>query len=668
MKYFSNIPATVEELKKQFRALCIKLHPDKGGNAEEFKAMLNEYETILKGFGAYNKAEREEVASLRRGCLVVSFGSCMYERHYICLSVTRSNGRVTAELVEIMSAEKAAGEWLADETSSAEVETSAHARASWVRPLSEKFGIGYYWDNIENKTFSEAEILEAEKIAKAYEAKAEARKAELMEQEAREEAKRLEKERAIIAEWSNILEELPSVPTWDTEANGYTWKPENHEKYAAFRKAEQKAEAQRKAAFKRNIKAVFAHFFPGVKVNVKDTAKAWCESSSIEWIDGPTTEEVEALEIWDYFLGWYFESDPYADYGGRSSKHSFNEWRQKFGQFSDDSIKFTRTLSEKHAAKVAEVLDAYEFAPKDEAGRVTRETGSRLFTWAELESIADAFHIEGEGREDFRRSCRNRDEGTNADGYSLMRVYRQTLEEYANNHMKVTTEKETPKQEAEPEATAETADNSAAPAEGLTLEHVGGVWFVSGSPRCTMANRKSIKSHGGTWNKEAKRWEAVTDEDAQKLREWFGVADDQSEPQSEPVSAEAAALVADMVAQFAELVALIAEAKSEAQKVQRFEGQPIAAHTLNGWAERAEAVRGKASQLARLFAEVCAALAGLSCADREKFDRFGRILWDIANDEQTAEALTAPTVAQVVKTATERQGKSLGDILKGFAA
>ena len=183
-----------------------------------------------------------------------------------------------------------------------------------------------------------------------------------------------------------------------------------------------------------------------------------------------------------------------------------------------------------------------------------------------------------------------------------------------------------------------------------------------------MANRKAIKSHGGTWNKEAKRWEAVTDEDARSLREWFGVADDQSEPQSEPVSAEAAALVSDMVAQFAELVALIAEAKSEAQKVQRFEGQPIAAHTLNGWAERAEAVRGKASQLARLFAEVCAALAGLSCADREKFDRFGRILWDIANDEQTAEALTAPTVAQVVKTATERQGKSLGDILKGFAA
>lgn len=668
MKYFYNIPATVEELKKQFRALCIKLHPDKGGNAEEFKTMLNEYETILKGFGAYNKAEREEVASLRRGCLVVFFGPGMCERHYICLSVTRDNGREAAELVEIMSAEKAAGEWLADETSSAEVETSAHAHGSWLRPLSKKFGIGYYWDNIKNKTFSEAEILEAEKIAKTYEAKAEARKAELMEQEAREEAKRLEKERAIIAEWSNILEELPIVPTWNTEANGYTWKPENREKYAAFRKAEQKAEAQRKAAFKRNIKAVFAHFFPGVKVNVKDISKNWCESSSIEWIDGPTTEEVEALEIWDYFLGWFFESDPYADYGDRRSKRSFNEWREKFGKFSDDSIKFKRTLSEKHAAKVAEVLDAYEFEPKDEAGRITRKTGSRLFTWAELDSIADALHMEGKGREDFCRSCRNRDEGTSADGYSLMRVYRETLEEYANNHMKVTTEKETPKQEAKPEATAETADNSATPAEGLTLEHVGGVWFVSGSPRCTMANRKAIKSHGGTWNKEAKRWEAVTEEDARSLREWFGVADDQNEPQGEPVSAQAAALVADMVAQFAELVALIAEAKSEAQKLQRFEGQPIAAHTLNGWAERAEAVRGKASQLARLFAEVCAALAGLSCADREKFDRFGRILWDIANDEQTAEALTAPTVAQVVKMATERQGQSLGDILKGFAA
>lgn len=41
MKYFKNI-TTPEELKKQFRALSIKLHPDRPtGNAEEFSPFSN---------------------------------------------------------------------------------------------------------------------------------------------------------------------------------------------------------------------------------------------------------------------------------------------------------------------------------------------------------------------------------------------------------------------------------------------------------------------------------------------------------------------------------------------------------------------------------------------------------------------------------------------------
>ena len=41
MKYFKNI-TTPKELKKQFRALSIKLHPDRPtGNAEEFSPFSN---------------------------------------------------------------------------------------------------------------------------------------------------------------------------------------------------------------------------------------------------------------------------------------------------------------------------------------------------------------------------------------------------------------------------------------------------------------------------------------------------------------------------------------------------------------------------------------------------------------------------------------------------
>lgn len=47
MKYFKNYPYTAESLKAEFRALCLTMHPDKGGNADEFKAMTAEYSDIL---------------------------------------------------------------------------------------------------------------------------------------------------------------------------------------------------------------------------------------------------------------------------------------------------------------------------------------------------------------------------------------------------------------------------------------------------------------------------------------------------------------------------------------------------------------------------------------------------------------------------------------------
>ena len=47
MKYFKDL-SSMEAVKKQYRKLAMKYHPDRGGNEEIFKAINNEYEQAME--------------------------------------------------------------------------------------------------------------------------------------------------------------------------------------------------------------------------------------------------------------------------------------------------------------------------------------------------------------------------------------------------------------------------------------------------------------------------------------------------------------------------------------------------------------------------------------------------------------------------------------------
>lgn len=63
MNYFTNCK-TAEELRKEFHKQCKTLHPDNGGNADEFKAMKAEFEKRWKNIGnIFTKADGETYRS-----------------------------------------------------------------------------------------------------------------------------------------------------------------------------------------------------------------------------------------------------------------------------------------------------------------------------------------------------------------------------------------------------------------------------------------------------------------------------------------------------------------------------------------------------------------------------------------------------------------------------
>lgn len=59
MKWFVNVDC-VEELKAQYRKLCMKHHPDRGGNTADMQEINGEYEKLFNRYKDLHRSTRED--------------------------------------------------------------------------------------------------------------------------------------------------------------------------------------------------------------------------------------------------------------------------------------------------------------------------------------------------------------------------------------------------------------------------------------------------------------------------------------------------------------------------------------------------------------------------------------------------------------------------------
>ena len=670
MKYFNNI-TTAEEIKKQFRAYCVNMHPDKGGDPEEFKAMMAEYNDIIKNFErAKEEARAEEEA------------------------------RQAAE--------------------------------------------------------------EARKEAE------EERKRQ--EEEEREAAAKM---RPIIEEWAGILEAVPNKPGAVRDASEYL------------------------AVLKRNIKAIFNKYFPGVKVSVLVNNKYWSAKTEIKWTDGPSVREVEAIKELNYFISTKHVSDPYSDYGDDVEIIYNKEWRKTYGEVNAQSFNFTREISDlgkaEIFAKIAELLpqfagldpkngeafvsfwdvriirdffgiDFYDYGNRETCERlesshfydkrtplssvfkvfrsfytmssetteaaqaaakapkftakhnatynaILKALGSNVFCMSEDGSyhykditINEAAEMVAKGEKVYlgkpdifdgerciygvngggakvqqKRADKFAAVGITISNYgynsykdvkilqfaqNVLAELRKDAEEVEKQRKQWEEEQKNGKQTAhkadrsqkaaKSEKAAEGVDITAAPADGLELVEIAGGVAVVGDQRTTYKNRKQIKEHGARWNKEAQQWQATTPEAVAALREWFGMTE-----QSEAETAQDGAQSEKATATDEQQPASEKEHQSAADKPEADEETAADADTC----EQLEAVGALAAALSFLLnAVISASKEAKKAADQAAASAAEATAHDAAAEREQQRKEAAAILREQIKKVSEQVANLSGTL------
>lgn len=712
MKYFKNI-TTAEEIKKQFRVYCVSMHPDKGGDPEEFKMMMSEYNGIIKNFEqAKKRAEEEEKARQA----AEEARQAEEERKREEEEKARKAAEALRDVIVRWSGElktvKPADGW----SWKPSADYLAAVKYNIKQILKKYFPGVDFKVSLKNKTWSSSaeifwtdgpttqQVEEVEELklfishyhtCSPYEDYG--HDEEMLYNRAwREQYGQISADRF---EFTRIFSELGKA---EVMAKIYEVFPQ----FAGMTKKSDAAFISFDDTFRLCQFLGFCH---------KETGKAWADLSE---------EEREARRAHDDL----FEAQQKVCHDLESTRSYYNK-NTSLGSVIDAFLK-VYTVSEETTKAAAEAAAAPVFEPKHGATwqAIKKALGANVFCMSEDGSyhykeisINEAAEMVAKGEKVYlgkpdmydgerciygvngggakvqqKRADKFAAVGIQISNYGYnsykdveilqfapdvlaelrkdaeeVEKQRKEWEEEQKNGKQTANKADRSQKAAKSEKNAENVDMTAAPAEGLELVEIAEGVAVVGDQRTTYKNRKAIKAHGARWNKEAQQWQATTAEAVAELREWFGMTEPQTAQdgaQSDETTAndvetcEQVEALGALASALSFLVGAIVSANEKVNEALKKAAASAAEATAKYEAEhRAEERKEAAAILRKQIKKVSEQVASLSDTLAQMLERLNALeSWQDVSEEAAAEpqqdetAKDDATAQQSEETAQDR--------------
>lgn len=565
MKYFNNI--TTDEIKKQFRAYCVNMHPDKGGDPEEFKVMMAEYNGIIKNFErAKEDARAEEEARKAAEEARKEEEERKRKEEEEARKAAEALREVIAKWSGKLKTVKPASGWLEKPTA----DYLAAVKYNIKQILNKYFPGVDFNVSLKNKTWSaSAEIFWTDGPTTQQVEEVEELNLFIFHYHTCSpyEDYGHDEEMKNTRAWRNQYGQISADRFCFTRIFSDLGKAEIMAKiyealpqFGGMTKKSDSAAVSFDDAFRLCQFLGFCH---------KETGKAWADLSE---------EEKEKRRAHDEL----FEAQQKIIYDLESSRSWYNK-KTSLGSVIDAFLK-VYTISEETTKAAEEAAAAPVFEPKHGATwqAIKKALGANVFCMSEdgsylykevsineaAEMVAKGETVylgkpamyDGERCIDGVKGGGAKVQQKRADKFAAVGIQtscyiynsykdveilqfaanvlselrkdaeevekqRKQWEEEQKNGKQAAHKADRSQKAAKSEKTAEGVDMTAAPAEGLELVEIAGGVAVVGDQHTTYKNRKQIKAHGARWNKEAQQWQATTPEAVAALREWFGMTE-----------------------------------------------------------------------------------------------------------------------------------------------